>query len=57
MMAQQQMTVQCPPTSNAGDMIQVNVNGQMMTVQVCEQPSLATPFPWVAACNHRSPVR
>ena len=40
--AHQQMSVQCPPTSAAGDMIQVNVNGQMMTVQV-RSPSLLLP--------------
>ena len=40
--AHQQMSVQCPPTSTAGDMIQVNVNGQMMTVQV-RSPSLLLP--------------
>jgi hypothetical protein len=32
--AQQQMQIVCPPGAMAGAMIQVNVNGQMMTVQV-----------------------
>eukprot|EP01043_Picozoa_sp_COSAG02_P051708 COSAG02_NODE_5477_length_4292_cov_13.353685_2_plen_49_part_00 len=33
-MGLQQMSVQCPPNASAGGMIQVNVNGQMMSVQV-----------------------
>ena len=42
--AQQQMQIVCPPGAMAGAMIQVNVNGQMMTVQVraYDTPHLAT---------------
>ena len=42
--AQQQMQIVCPPGAMAGAMIQVNVNGQMMTVQVTAPCARSSPL-------------